>query len=159
MKYLFTPERYKQLESMLLEMIEKTDESARRGFQSGSEQDGHHDEGFQLGLRETAINDKRLSDLEKIYKNAEVMVPIEQDDIVQFGNGVEIIYQDGEVVKCIVESYSFGFSEKEIVSMESPLGQAILGTRTGDERKFTVNNKTITVKIGKILPPSRALNI
>jgi len=47
MRYPFTPQRLAQLELMIDKLKEQTDHAARSGFESGSEQDGHHDEGYQ----------------------------------------------------------------------------------------------------------------
>lgn len=155
MKYPLTPQRFAQLESMITEAKEKADQAARSGYESGSEQDGHHDEGYQLSLQQTAMLDKRLRDLIEIRRNAEIVTPVEQDQQVQFGNGVELIYPNGEVTRFIMEGYVFGSSENRL-SIHSPLGRAIIGAKQGDEVSFKVGDRTITVVVGKIFLPSQA---
>ena len=155
MEYLFTPQRLAQLEALITEAKKRADRAAQSGFQSGSEQNGHHDEGYQLSLRETSTWDRRVRDLEEIRRNARVIVPVEQDELVQFGNGVEIIYPNGEVMRLIVEGYSFDSSQHSL-SLNSPLGRAVLGKKSGEEVSFVVGNRTIPVKIGDISPPSQA---
>lgn len=154
MKYLFTPQRLAQLESMIAEAKEKADQAARSGYESGSEQDGHHDEGYQLSLQQTAMLDRRLRDLVDVRRNAEIAIPTEQDQQVQFGNGVELIYPNGEVARFIVEGYVFGSSENRL-SIHSPLGRAITGAKQGDEVSFKAGDRIITVVVEKIFFPSQ----
>jgi transcription elongation GreA/GreB family factor len=155
MKYLFTPKRLAELESMIADAKVQADCAAQSGYQSGSEQDGHHDEGYQLSLQQVSMLDRRLRDLETIRSNAEIVIPVEQNQKVQFGNGVELIYPNGEVARFIVEGYVFGSSENRL-SIHSPLGRAIIGAREGDEVIFRVGNRTITVVVRKIFLPSQA---
>jgi len=155
MRYLFTPQGLAQLELMIDNLKKQIDHAARSGFESGSEQDGHHDEGYQLSLREIAVLDTQIRDLINIRRNAEVVVPVEQDQQVRFGNGVELIYENGEVLRLIVEGYVFNSAENRL-SIRSPLGQAIIGAKAGDKVSFTVGNRTITVIVKKIVPPSQA---
>jgi transcription elongation GreA/GreB family factor len=108
-----------------------------------------------LSLRETAVLDTQLRNLINIRRNAEVVVPVEQDQQVQFGNGVELIYENGEVSRLIVEGYVFVSAENRL-SIHSPLGQAIIGAKQGDKVSFMVGNRTITVIVNKIILPSQA---
>jgi transcription elongation GreA/GreB family factor len=155
MRYLFTPKRFSELQSLVAELKKAANESAKRGFESGLEQDGHHDEGYQLSLRETAVNDRRVGDLEEVCRNAEITVPVEQSETVRFGNGVEIIYPNGEKLRYILEGYVLDFS-KNYISINSPFGSAIIGAKKGEKRSFSAGGRTITVIVGEIFPPSRA---
>jgi len=153
MRYLFTPKHFSELQSLIAELKKAANESVKRGFESASEQDGHHDEGYQLSLRETAVNDRRLRDLAEICRNAEVVVPVEQSETVRFGNGVEIIYPNGEKLRYILEGYVLD-SSKNYISINSPLGSAIIGAKKGEKRTFSIEGRTITVIVGEIFPPS-----
>jgi len=155
MKYILTPQRLAQLELMIGELKKRADHAARSGFESGSEQDGHHDEGYQLSLRETTLLDTQLRNLVDIRCNAEIVVPVEQDQQVRFGNGVELLYKNGEVSRSIMEGYVFGSAENRI-SIHSPLGRAIIEAKPGDVVSFTVGGRTITVTVRKIFLPSQA---
>lgn len=155
MKYLFTRQRLAQLESMITEAKEKADQAARSGYESGAEQDGHHDEGYQLSLQQTAMLDRRLRDLVDIRRNAKIATPVEQDQQVEFGNGVELVYPNGETARFIVEGYVFGSSENHL-SIYSPLGRAITRAKQGDKVSFKVGDRTITVVVGRIFLPSQA---
>jgi len=154
MKYPFTPQQLTQLELMINEAKKQADHAARSGFESGSEQDGHHDEGYQLSLRETVVLGTQLRNLVDIRRNAEIVVPIEQDQQVCFGNGVELIYENSEVLRLIVVGYVFGSAENRL-SIHSPLGRAIIGAKLGDKVNFTVGSRTITVTVGRIFFPSQ----
>ena len=153
--YFFTPQRFAELESMIAEAKEKADQAARSGHESGAEQDGHHDESYQLSLRQTATLDRLVMDLEEIKCNAEIVIPAEQDHCVQFGNGVELVYSSGEVERFVVEGYIFDFSNNRL-SVHSPLGQAITGKRAGEKAQFNVGGRNVVVVIGRIFLPSQA---
>ena len=153
MRYFFTPKRFADLKAMVQRARKKADDIAGSGYQSGAEQDGHHDEGYQLSLRETFVHDSIANNLATVLANAEIVEPVEQNGSVQFGNMVEIIYQDGDTENYLIESFVLPGSENSL-SMDSPLGKAILGAKSGETISFIADSRKITVTIGQIFPPS-----
>ena len=153
MRHFFTPKKFAELRVMVEKTKKIADDIVGSGFQSGAAQDGHHDEGYQLSLREIVVHDSMANNLAAVLANAEVVQPAEQNEAVYFGNAVEIIYQDGDKEKYLIESFVLPGSENSL-SMNSPLGKAILGARSGERRNFVIDGRDITVTIGQIFPPS-----
>jgi transcription elongation GreA/GreB family factor len=159
MSYILTKSDCDKLDQLITEAKDRTNQAALDGYTSGAEQDGHHDECYQLSLRETALHNRRLKELEEIRNQATVINPEEQSERVQLGNIVQLQYEDDRLLEIIICGYSFTSSEKrerQEISIKSPMGRAILGAQIGDTRQMHVKGKTITVKIVDILPPSCA---
>jgi transcription elongation factor GreA len=157
--YVFTEREYSQLLRLIAEAKKRTDQAATDGYESGAEQDGHHDESYQLSLRETALHDRRVSELEEIRNTAKVVVPTEQADRVLLGNVVDVEYKGGQRLKVIICGCSLSSTENpsyQEVSIKSPLGRALLGAREGETREFDIGTKRSSVKVLTIYPPSAA---
>ncbi len=97
-----------------------------------------------------AFIEGRISELEHILKNAAI---IDEDSIkrdqVDVGSTVHVELETGEMQYRIVGSYEAD-PEKGWVSNESPLGQALLGRKPGDEVEVNAPAGTIKYKIKKI---------
>lgn len=157
MQYTLTVKDYSKLEELISVFREQGNTSAKEGYESGAAQDGHHDEGYQLSLRETALHDRRIRELEEIRNNCKVVEAEEQDKVVKIGNIVFLEYPDGRNIKAILCGYPFGqtvyLSE---ISISSPIGKAIMGAKKGEIRQVNVGGKKISVTVTEILFPSQA---
>ncbi len=148
---------------ILLKMIKEAEEthvkSIRSGCESGSEQDGHHDEGFQLGLRESAISNERLRTLLDILNRAVVFKPLEQRKVVKIGNGVIIEHNNQQESRLILVGYAIDMGPQyNLVSAGSPMGKALIGAHVGETREFCVGGKKNTILIKDIILPSQTMN-
>lgn len=79
-------------------------------------------------------NESRIRYLERYIKNAEVISDVSAEDEVGLNKTVELYFEDEDEV----ESYTLvttmlGNSLDNRISIESPLGKAILGHKTGDK--------------------------
>lgn len=97
-----------------------------------------------------AFTEGRISELEHIIKNA---VIIEDAHIscnaVNVGCTVDVELEEGEMQFKIVGSYEAN-PEKGWISNESPIGQALLGRKVGDELEVNVPAGTIRYKVKNI---------
>ena len=153
-KYYLTPFGYNQLRILMGKYNERYEEILKDGFASGAEQDGHHDEGFQLSLSASSVQSKRLQELQDIYRNAEIIEPEEQDEIVKIGNAVIIKYPDNTTEKFILDGYLVAYSGDNRISLQSPIGKILIRSKIGDKKTFTIENKKIEFVIIKIIKPS-----
>lgn len=146
--------------NLLVRAIEKNrktgNEIATSGYLSGAEQDGHHDEGYQLSLRETAVHDQRVSELERMFGNKLIVEPINQEEVVLIGNGVSVQFKGGEEMHFILVAHIFEPYSGGLISLSSPLGKAILGKKTGDTVRVG-NGQEISIQ--KITNPSEASSV
>lgn len=97
-----------------------------------------------------AFIEGRISELEHLLKNAELI-----DDshagcgVINVGCTVNVEVEDGEMKYKIVGSYEAD-PEKGWISNESPLGQALLGKKSGEEVEVIAPAGTIKYKVKKI---------
>ena len=96
-----------------------------------------------------------MGELQRLLSGAKVIKPEEQDNVVQFGTGVIIEYEDGTEKKFILDGYQIG-NLKDRVSIYGPLGEALIGAKIGEERRFRVGNTERKVRVKKIILPSMA---
>jgi len=109
------------------ERIQKAKE-LRSTVTSPEYEDAKNEQGFVEG---------RILELERVIKNAVIIHP-EAADLVQLGSRVTVRHQDSsEEHYTIVGSVEVDPSEGKI-SNESPVGNALLGKRVGDEVEVTV---------------------
>lgn len=97
-----------------------------------------------------AFIEGRIAELEHILKNATIIEDQHLNcDMVNVGCTVGVELEDGEMEYKIVGSYEAN-PEKGFISNESPIGQALLGKKAGEEVEVTVPAGKITYKITTI---------
>ena len=85
-------------------------------------------------------NESRIRYLEKMLRNAEIIENVYEDDQVGLDSLVEVyIPEDEEFETYKIVTSVRGNSLKGCISIESPLGQALLGKRVGDVVNVKVN--------------------
>jgi len=100
---------------------------------------------------EQAFIEGRISEIEHILKNAKIIeeVSCKTTDSVCVGHTVCVELEGGEANFKIVGSYEAD-PEEGLISNESPIGQALLGKKKGDEVSVTVPAGEIKYRIKKI---------
>ena len=95
---------------------------------------------YQAAKREKNRNESRIRYLQRMIKTATVISDKSADDEAGINNRVEIFYEDDdstEVIKLVTTIR--GDSLEGLISIESPLGKAILGHKAGDRVLVEVN--------------------
>lgn len=156
--YIFTREGIEELEELIKKTKERLREIIQLKAEAHSGQDGWHDEGFQMFQREETMLNKRLSELQNLRCNAQIIEVEEQDEVVKIGNGVVVEYEDGKILKFILDGHVITPSENR-VSIYSPLGKILQDARKGEERILYVGKIKRVVKVKEIYPPSLAKTI
>lgn len=87
-------------------------------------------------------NESRIRYLERMLKTAKVISDNSQDDEVGINNTVQIYFEDDDET----ETYRLvttvrGSSINGLISIESPLGKAIMGHKAGDRVYIKVNDQ------------------
>jgi transcription elongation factor GreA len=95
--------------------------------------------------------EQRLNELEYILKNAELIKPPskEKQGIVALGAKVTLQEQNGEINEFIIVGTLEANPNEGKISLDSPLGKALLGKKVGDTVNIT-SPINITYKIKKI---------
>ena len=87
-------------------------------------------------------NESRIRYLEKMIKTAVIIEDESQDDEVGINKVVELYFEDDdEVEEFKIVTTVRGNSLKNLVSIESPIGKALLGHKVGDRVWITINDK------------------
>jgi hypothetical protein len=154
-KYILTKRGYESLVASIKYVEQRLSEAIATKSDGGSGQDGWHDEGFKIGVVDETMWSQRLGALEEIYRNAEIVYPREQNDIVDFGVGVVLEDDAGKISKFILEGYNIEGLDG-ILSASSPLGQAVMGSKKGEKVSFRVGKSEKMVIVKEIVPPSKA---
>jgi len=123
--------------------------------EAGDGQDAWHDEGHKIGLVDEMLWSKRLREIQDIMSKAEIYDPVEQNEKVFLGVGVVVKYDDGSEFGFILEGYVTEMLY-HLVSVSSPLGQAVLNANVGDRRTFSVGSRKVNITIKRIILPSMA---
>jgi transcription elongation factor GreA len=96
------------------------------------------------------LGEGRIAELEHILKNATIIEEANMScDLVNVGCTVNVELEDGEMEFKIVGSYEAD-PEKGYISNESPIGQALLGKKIGEEVSINVPAGTMKYKIKNI---------
>jgi transcription elongation factor GreA len=104
---------------------------------------------YQSALAEKDSNEARISELENILANVEIIKKPRGGNKVQLGSRVKL--RGGSKTK---EFQVVGTVEADPlngkISDESPIGQALLGKQEGDKVEITASGETISYKIAGI---------
>lgn len=142
----------------MLKEIENKEQELRnlrryKGEAAENEGDVWHD---NFAFEQTEIEErmliKQISEMREAYSNIEVVNEVYNVEIVQLGNivTVELIFEvdDREVSTFYITGW-IG-DDKKTLSVNSPLGNALLNNFAGYEGIYSVNNEVIEFKILKI---------
>ncbi|WP_313132990.1 transcription elongation factor GreA [Anaerocolumna sp.] len=152
-KNILTYEGLRQLEEELQDLkvnrrkavAEKIKEAREQGdLSENAEYDAAKDEQRDI--------EARIEEIERILKNAEVVVEDEVDvDVINIGCKVKILdLEYNEEMEYKIVGSTEANSLKGKISNESPVGQALLGARIGDIVNVETHSGTIQYKILEI---------
>ena len=96
---------------------------------------------YHAAIKEKNRNESRIRYLERMLKTAVIVEDESKEDEIGLNNTVEVYCEDDEEVETyrIVTSVR-GSSLNGLVSIESPLGKALLGHKEGDRVFIKVND-------------------
>lgn len=96
---------------------------------------------YYAAKRHKNQNESRIRYLEKMLKTADIVEDLSRDDEVGMDDIVEVEFEeDGEIEKYKLVTSIRGNSLENRVSIESPIGKALQGHKTGDRVKVQVND-------------------
>ena len=85
-------------------------------------------------------NESRIRYLERMLKNARIISDASREDEAGINNTVELYFEDeGETDTIRLVTSVRGNSLEGLISIESPLGKAVLGRREGDRVKVELS--------------------
>lgn len=150
MKKLFylTKEGVAELEAELEQLIAQRGDIAERIKTAREFGDLAENAEYQTARQEQEKLENRVSEVEHILQNVEVITKPKSDGVVRLGSSVTL--KNGNTKKFQVVGTMEADPLEGKISDESPLGQAVLGKRVGDEVEIKVNGDSATYKIVEI---------
>lgn len=95
---------------------------------------------YYAAKREKNKNESRIRFLERMIKTAEVIPDDSKEDEIGMNNTVEVEFEeDGTIEKYKIVTTMRGNSLEGLVSVESPIGKALMGHKAGDRVHVQVN--------------------
>lgn len=95
---------------------------------------------YYAAKREKNKNESRIRFLERMIKTAEVIPDDSADDEIGMNNTVEVEFEeDGSVETYKIVTTMRGNSLEGLISVESPIGKALMGHKAGDRVYVEVN--------------------
>lgn len=134
----------KDIEAMEAEIEERKLVVRPKLLESVKEARAHGDlsENFEYyaAKREKNKNESRIRFLERMIKTAEVIPDDSKEDEIGMNNTVEVEFEeDGTTEKYKIVTTMRGNSLEGLVSVESPIGKALMGHKVGDRVHVQVN--------------------
>jgi transcription elongation factor GreA len=140
-----TQEGYERLKGQLSQELERLEEATRILRELTGSSDDYDDSGLEDAKREKSRIELRIDQLEDQLARAEI-IEEHKVDKVDLGTIVKLQLKGKKEAFDIqvVSSVEASVLDDEIpkVSDESPLGQAVMGRKKGDNVKVTIHNKS-----------------
>lgn len=106
---------------------------------------------YQAARQQQERNEARISEVEGILANAELITKPKGDSKVQIGSTVLLKNEAGKEKKFQIVGTVEADPLEGKISDESPIGQALLGKKEGEEVEIKTPAETLTYKIVDIL--------
>ena len=149
-EFLLTADGIAALKDELHELItQKRPEIAVRLKEAKDDGDLSENAMYDAARDEQSFAEGRISEIEHILKHAK-LIQTKGSSAVGLGSTVHLELEDGEQEYTIVGSTEAN-PDKGMISDQSPLGQALLGKKSGEAVEVSVPNGKMTYKIVKIV--------
>jgi transcription elongation factor GreA len=104
---------------------------------------------YSSARQEQERAEARISEIDHILKNVDIISSPTKKDVVELGNTVELKNDSTDKTFTVVGSVQAD-PLNGMISDESPIGKALLGKKLGEEVEIVTPAKTLTYKIAKI---------
>ncbi len=149
-QYSLTKEGVAELKAELESLIAARKEIAERIKTARELGDLAENAEYQTARQEQENNDNRISELEHILANSKLITKPKGDSRVQLGSTVKLKGKDGKTKEFQVVGTVEADPLNGKISDESPIGQALLGKKEGEEVEIKTPVETATYKITDI---------
>src|SRR3954469_3810332 len=149
-----SPQTYKRLQD---ELTDRTT-TRRRELSHAIERAREHGDlkenaDYHAAKDEHGLNEARVRQLEQMLKNAVVIEGESAGDVVEPGVVVDLRYEgDDDVTTYLVGSIEERHDKYDVLSTNSPLGQAILGKAAGDAVTYQGPKRELSVTVVGLRP-------
>ena len=148
-QFHLTAEGVKELEQELAKLVSQRTEVADRIKTAREFGDLKENTEYQVARDDQAKQESRISEIERILENVEIISQPVDKNIVELGNTVKLVGKGKDKIFSIVGSVEADPMEGKI-SDESPIGKALLGKKLGEEVEIVTPSETTKYKIATI---------
>ncbi len=149
-QFYLTKEGITELEAELKELIEQRGPIAERIKTAREFGDLSENAEYSSARQEQERVESRIADIENILQNVEIIEKPKGDSKVQLGSTVKLKDEDGKTKEFQVVGTVEADPMNGKISDESPIGQALLGKKEGEEVEIKTPAETTTYKIADI---------
>lgn len=146
-QFHLTPDGVKELKSELDELISQRGEVAERIKSAREFGDLSENAEYATARQEQERAENRISEIEHILQNVEVIKKPKGDSKVQLGSEVKLKSNDGKSKNYKVVGTVEADPSEGKISDESPIGQALLGKKVGDSVEIVTPVETLSYKV------------
>jgi transcription elongation factor GreA len=147
-----TPEAYEKLKAELEYLkSEGRAQIEARIAEARSHGDIRENADYDAAKNDQGMMEARIRQLEHLLHTAEVR-EVEHSDEVVIGSVVTVVDSDGDELEYFVAPPENKVPGYLLASPSSPLGQALLGSRVGDEVAYQAPGGEFRVKIASVKP-------
>ncbi|MDQ3065023.1 MAG: transcription elongation factor GreA [bacterium] len=132
-QYHLTKEGLVELQSEHAELISKRSSIAEDIASARSQGDLAENAEYHEAKEEQGRNEGRIEEIEHILNNSEIIVPPKDDNKVRLGSKVKLRSEQGKTKEFQIVGTVEADPLKGKISDESPIGQALLGKKEGEE--------------------------
>lgn len=149
-----TQESYDRLQAEYDHLIGEGRTAVARRIEAAREEgDLKENGGYHAAREEQARQEARIRSLEVLLRDAQVGEAPADDGVVESGMIIEANVGGEDMTFLLGSREVAGDTDLDVYSASSPLGQAILGHKTGDSVEYKAPSGVgIDVKIGKVTP-------
>ena len=148
-QFKLTTEGISELEKELKTLVGSRSDIAERIKSAREFGDLSENAEYSSARQEQERAEARIAEIDHILKNAETISQPKKKDVVELGNTVVLKNKAGEKTFTIVGSVEADPLEGKI-SDESPIGQALLGKKLGQEVEIVTPAATTSYTISEI---------
>jgi transcription elongation factor GreA len=103
---------------------------------------------YHAAKEEQGKMEGRIAHLSSILENVEIVKDVSGGDTVQAGSTISICYaDDDEAEKYLIGSIEERLEDIEVISPTSPLGEALVGAKSGDTVTYEAPGGTLEVEV------------
>ena len=149
-QFHLTPDGVNELSKELELLISQRGEVAERIKSAREFGDLSENAEYATARQEQERAENRISEIEHILQNVEVIKKPKGDSKVQLGSDVKLKSSDGKAKNYRVVGTVEADPSEGKISDESPIGQALLGKQVGENVEIVTPMETITYKVEDI---------
>jgi transcription elongation GreA/GreB family factor len=154
MNYIYTKEGLEAKKRDIKLQEDKVEKLGKEvGEEAGTNCDWHDNFGYEEAKRKLDIENESLQNLKNEVENAKIIDIKEQNILVEIGVTVNVLVDDVKK-EFTIGAYNESNPKLGLVSYLSPLSQALINMKVGEEKNVNLAGKMVNVKILKIDAPS-----